>query len=93
VATALLFVPFAIRGNMPGHEIVGSMSWVIIGGLITSIVVTLFLLPALYLRFGEGEGQTAELDLRDLWEELPEGESRMTGHSGLVGAEPGPAKP
>ena len=44
------------------------MGGVIIGGLVTSTVVTLFLLPALYLRFGQGQAEVEELDLRDLWE-------------------------
>jgi hypothetical protein len=44
------------------------MGGVVIGGLVTSTVVTLFLLPALYLRFGRGQAEVEELDLRDLWE-------------------------
>jgi hypothetical protein len=43
------------------------MGGVILGGLVTSTILNLFLLPALYLRFGEGEVE--ELDLRELWEE------------------------
>jgi hypothetical protein len=41
---------------------------VIIGGLVTATLVTLFVLPALYLRFGQGQAEVEELDLRDLWE-------------------------
>ena len=36
----------------PGHEIEHPMAVVILGGLVTSTVLNLFLMPALYLRFG-----------------------------------------
>jgi Cu/Ag efflux pump CusA len=68
-ATALFFAPFVLLGDLPGHEIVNPMGGVILGGLVTSTVLNLFLLPALYLRFGQGEIE--ELDLRELWEEHP----------------------
>jgi hypothetical protein len=64
----LFFAPFAILGDLPGHEIVNPMGGVILGGLVTATVGTLFLLPALYLRFCEGQAEVEELDLRDLWE-------------------------
>jgi Cu/Ag efflux pump CusA len=67
-ATGLFFFPFAFLGDLPGHEILNPMGGVIIGGLVTATVVTLFLLPALYLRFGQGQAEVEELDLRDLWE-------------------------
>jgi len=67
-ATAAFFAPFAFLGDLPGHEIINPMGGVIIGGLVTSTVLVLFLLPALYLRFGAGQAQIEELDLRDLWE-------------------------
>jgi CzcA family heavy metal efflux pump len=75
LATGLFFLPFAALGDLPGHEIINPMSGVIIGGLVTSTVLTLFLLPALYLHFGAGQAEVEELDLRDLWEvRLPERE-------------------
>ena len=67
-ATGLFFAPFAFLGDLPGHEIINPMGGVIIGGLVTSTVLTLFLLPALYLRFGAGQAQVEDLDLRELWE-------------------------
>jgi Cu/Ag efflux pump CusA len=36
-----------------GHEIEHPMAVVILGGLFTSTLLNLFLLPAIYLRFGE----------------------------------------
>ena len=54
VAVALALLPFALFGNIPGHEIGNAMAIVILGGLVTSTLVNLFVLPALYLRFGAG---------------------------------------
>jgi Cu/Ag efflux pump CusA len=48
---ALALVPLVVAGNKPGHEIEFPMAIVILGGLVTSTVLNLFLLPALYLRF------------------------------------------
>ncbi|GBD17518.1 Nickel and cobalt resistance protein CnrA [bacterium HR26] len=50
-ATVLALVPFIIVGNIPGHEIVVPMAVVILGGLVTSTLLNLFVVPALYLRF------------------------------------------
>lgn len=54
-ATAgLAILPLVIYGNLPGHEIEFPMAVVILGGLVTSTLLNLFILPALYLRFGGG---------------------------------------
>jgi CzcA family heavy metal efflux pump len=53
-ATALALVPLAVAGSIPGHEIEHPMAIVILGGLVTSTLLNLFLLPSLYLRFGAG---------------------------------------
>jgi Cu/Ag efflux pump CusA len=44
----LALVPLVIRGNLPGHEIEYPMAIVILGGLVTSTLLNLLLLPALY---------------------------------------------
>jgi Cu/Ag efflux pump CusA len=54
LATGLALVPLAISGTIPGHEIEYPMAVVILGGLITSTLLNLFVLPSLYLRFGKG---------------------------------------
>lgn len=51
-ATALALVPLVIYGDRPGQEIENPMAIVILGGLATSILMNLFVLPAMYLRFG-----------------------------------------
>jgi CzcA family heavy metal efflux pump len=62
-ATGLFFLPFGVFGDLPGHEIVNPMGGVILGGLVTSTFVTLFLLPALYLRFGSGQAEEREAEV------------------------------
>ena len=52
-ATALALVPLLVAGTIPGHEIEHPMAVVIMGGLITSTLLNLFVMPALYLRFGQ----------------------------------------
>jgi Cu/Ag efflux pump CusA len=52
LTTGLAVLPFVITGNIPGQEIVFPMGIVMVGGLVTSTLVNLFALPALYLRFG-----------------------------------------
>jgi Cu/Ag efflux pump CusA len=50
-ATGLALVPLLVAGTTPGHEIAHPMAVVILGGLITSTTLDLFVMPALYLRF------------------------------------------
>jgi Cu/Ag efflux pump CusA len=52
LATGLALVPLVIAGNKPGHEIEHPLAVVILGGLITSTALNLFVLPPLYLKFG-----------------------------------------
>ena len=55
-ATAGLgLVPLVIIGDVPGQEIVLPTAIVILGGLVTSTLLTLFVVPSLYLRFGRPE--------------------------------------
>jgi len=57
-ATGLALVPLALAGSLPGHEIEHPMAVVILGGLVTSTLLNLFLLPALYLFVGRGRQVT-----------------------------------
>ena len=54
LATGLALVPLALAGNKAGHEIEHPMAVVILGGLVTSTLLNLFLMPSLYLAFGHG---------------------------------------
>jgi len=52
---ALALLPLLVRGNLPGHEIEFPMAVVILGGLVTSTLLNLLILPALFLRFGRSK--------------------------------------
>jgi Cu/Ag efflux pump CusA len=52
LCTALALLPLVLRGSIPGHEIEHPMAVVILGGLVTSTLLTLFIVPILYLRLG-----------------------------------------
>jgi hypothetical protein len=54
VATAAAVLPFVIMGDVAGLEIVNPMAIVMLGGLLTSTLLSLFMLPVLYLSFGAG---------------------------------------
>ena len=56
-ATGLALVPLAIAGSIPGHEIEHPMAIVILGGLVTSTLLNLFVLPSLYLKFARSRKQ------------------------------------
>jgi CzcA family heavy metal efflux pump len=49
----LALLPLIVAGNAPGHEIEHPMAIVILGGLVSSTALNLFLMPALYARFGK----------------------------------------
>lgn len=57
--TGLGLLPLALRRGAPGLEIEGPMAVVILGGLISSTVLNLLVLPALALRFGRFTPQAA----------------------------------
>jgi len=65
LATALALIPLVVAGNLPGHEIEHPMAVVILGGLVTSTLLSLFIVPSLYLRFGaspERDELSSQLD-------------------------------
>src|SRR4029077_16081749 len=53
LTTGLALVPLVIAGNKPGHEIEYPLAVVILGGLYTSTVLNLFLLPPIYAAVGK----------------------------------------
>src|SRR4029079_11778467 len=52
LATGLALVPLVALGDRPGHEIEHPLAVVILGGLLTSTLLNLFVPPSLCLRFG-----------------------------------------
>jgi Cu/Ag efflux pump CusA len=57
LTAGLALVPLLLAGNIPGNEIEYPMAIVIIGGLITSELLNLFIVPMLYLHFGKPRGE------------------------------------
>ena len=47
--TALAFLPLLVLGPVPGTEVVRPLATALIGGLVASMLVTLFVAPSLYL--------------------------------------------
>ena len=65
VTIGLIALPFAVRGDVAGLEILHPAALVIIGGLVTSTILTLFVIPTLYLRLAPGgSAQAHEFDLQ-----------------------------
>jgi len=62
LVTALGLLPLAIGSGAAGREIEGPMAIVILGGLITSTVLNLLVLPTLALRFGKFSATAATAD-------------------------------
>jgi hypothetical protein len=54
VATALALLPIVVRGPVAGLEFVHPAAVVILGGLVSTALLTMVVLPSLYLRFGSG---------------------------------------
>ncbi|MEJ2378983.1 MAG: efflux RND transporter permease subunit, partial [Pseudolabrys sp.] len=57
IVTALGVTPLAVGMGDPGREIEGPMAVVILGGLLTSMMLNLLILPTLALRYGRFEAQ------------------------------------
>ena len=59
-AAGLALIPLAVRGGQTGSEIQTPMAIVILCGLTTSTLLNMFVVPALYLRFGVPPTHTPE---------------------------------
>lgn len=76
LGAALLLAPFAVLPGVTGFEIVHPMAVAFLGGLVTTVVVVLFIVPAVYLRYG---GRAPEdTSTADLYDRVPQhkGESK-----------------
>jgi Cu/Ag efflux pump CusA len=85
--TAAAVLPMVVFGSVAGLEILHPMAVVILGGLVTSTLLSLFVLPALYLRFGTGRDLPAESG------ERPPDEPDSGGAADLVHAGPTAPQP
>ncbi|WEK38383.1 MAG: efflux RND transporter permease subunit [Candidatus Pseudobacter hemicellulosilyticus] len=55
LAAALALIPIAVTGNQPGQEIEYPMAIIILGGITTSTLLNLFVLPVIFWRFGKAK--------------------------------------
>ncbi|TFW73133.1 CusA/CzcA family heavy metal efflux RND transporter [Methylotenera oryzisoli] len=55
LVTALGLLPLAVGSGEPGREIEGPMATIIVGGLVTSTILNLLILPTIMLHFGKFE--------------------------------------
>ncbi len=53
LVTALAMLPIAMNSDNPGREVMGPMASIIIGGLISSTLLNLLVLPSIMLRYGQ----------------------------------------
>ena len=60
LATGLALVPIVIGGSRAGYEIEHPLAVVILGGLATSTLLNLFIVPALYLKYGRSAAMEIE---------------------------------
>jgi Cu/Ag efflux pump CusA len=51
LAIGLVLLPMVVAGDKPGLEVLRPLALVVLGGLVTSALLNLFVVPALYLRF------------------------------------------
>jgi Cu/Ag efflux pump CusA len=63
VATALGLLPLAWASDAAGNKIEGPMAIVILGGLVTSTLLNLLVLPTMALHFGSFQKRAQELPL------------------------------
>ena len=70
LAIALALAPVVVAGAGSGLEIIHPMATIVLGGLVTTTVLTLFIIPAVYLRYGSASRVDDSAD--DLFSDLPE---------------------
>ena len=58
-SAALALVPLLLAADAPGKEMLHPLAVVIFGGLVLSTIISLFLTPALFYRFGKDKAQNS----------------------------------
>jgi Cu/Ag efflux pump CusA len=62
-AITLALIPVVVMGSVAGLELIRPIAIVMICGLVSSVLASLYLLPTLLLRFGAGSAAASEPDL------------------------------
>ena len=60
LTAALALLPLVLSGQKPGNEIQSPMAVVILGGLISSTVLNLFVIPAIYVLIGKQVNKSSQ---------------------------------
>ena len=58
LAIGLALLPIVVVGGEPGLEVLRPLALVVLGGLVTTALATLVVVPTLYLRFAAGTTNT-----------------------------------
>jgi len=78
LATGAVLAPFLVLGDVPGQEIGYQLAVVALGGLVTTSLFSLFVVPPLYLLFGPVTQLAKEGDLaEDLLRRVPSEEEKV----------------
>ena len=89
IALGVVALVFVVLGPRPGLEVVNPMAIVILGGLVTTALVSLFVLPALYLRYGGRQPTLSpEEELMHRWAGIEPAAAGATAADGEVAAQP-----
>ena len=65
LTAGLALIPLVLAGGSPGNEILSPMGEVILGGLLSSTVLNLAVVPTLFARWGVGEGSRDSVEARE----------------------------
>lgn len=60
LSSALALIPLAVNGDQPGNEIQSPLAIVILGGLLTSTVLNVFIVPLVYRYINRKEGSLSQ---------------------------------
>lgn len=60
LTAGLALVPLAIAGDLPGNEIQSPMAKVILGGLLTSTLLNIFIVPVVYFLTNRNENDSGK---------------------------------
>jgi Cu/Ag efflux pump CusA len=60
LVTGVGLIPLALGAGQPGQEIQQPMAVVILGGIVTSTLLNMVVIPALYLKFGRVQSRASE---------------------------------
>lgn len=65
LSSALALLPLAFRYDSPGNEIQAPMAIVILGGLVSSVILNIFIVPAIYYIMGKKKLIKEECDCKE----------------------------